>query len=85
MKLRSIEANECSKGVDIRGLGIYEDSHGFDFLGKLGADLRGIGGHNAAEALFVKIKAEGIGAGVGGGFSVGKIGDAADFDADHSG
>ncbi len=35
--------------------------------------------------LFVEVEAERICAGVGGGFGVGKIGDAADFDANHGG
>src|SRR5216684_299327 len=60
------------------------DADGFDFLGKLGADLRGIGGDDAAETFFVEVKAQGVGAGVGGGFGVGEIGDAANLDANHT-
>jgi len=83
MKLRRVEAHKRAKGVDVRGLSVYEDTHGFDFLGELGTDLCGIGRDYAPEASFIKVEAEGIGAGVRSGFGVGKIGDAADFDANH--
>ncbi len=84
VELRGIEAHERTQRVDVRGLGVDEHADGFDFLGKLGADLRGVGSDHAAETFFVEVKAEGVGAGVGGGFGVREIGDAANLDANHT-
>src|SRR5229473_3455818 len=84
VELRRIKAHERAQRVDVRRPGVDEHADGFDFLGKLGADLRGVGGDHAAETFFVEVKAEGVGTGVRGGFGVGEIGDAANLDANHT-
>src|ERR1700730_15666152 len=83
MKLRGVDSNESAERIDGGGLGVDEDTEGFDFRGKLGANLRGISGDDAAEAFFVEIEAESVGPSIGGGLGVGKIGDAANFYANH--
>src|ERR1700682_2460445 len=71
VKLRGLEAHERAEGVDISGLGVDENTDGFDFFGKLGANLRGIGSNNSAQTFFVEIETERVGAGVGGSFGIG--------------
>src|ERR1700688_2006819 len=85
VELRGVKAHKRAQGVDVRGLGVDEHADRFDFLRQFRADLRGVGGGNAAQTFFVEIEAEGVGAGVGSGFGVGEIGDAANFDANHTG
>src|SRR5258705_5529848 len=60
VKLRRVEAHKCTQRVNFRGSGVHKDADRFDFLRKLGANLRGIGGNDAPETFLVEIEAQGV-------------------------
>src|SRR5712692_1464246 len=83
MKLGGIELQCLAKRSDVSRRGVNEDTHSFHFLRKLRANFCSLRFADPAGAFRVEIETEEIGAGVDGGESVGGVGDAADFDADH--
>ena len=84
VELDSVEIDRAGQSDDGFGGPVYEDAGGFDFFGEGANDFVGVGGRDVADAFFVKIEAEGVGAEIDGEFGVGEIGDAADFYA-HAG
>ena len=84
VELHGVEVDGACQGNHGFRRPVYEDADGFNFFGQGADDFVGVGRCDVANTFFVEIEAEGVGAEIDGGFSVGEIGDAADFYADAS-
>ncbi len=66
VELHGVEIDGAGQRDDGFGRPVHEDADGFDFFGEGADDFVGVGGGDVADAFFVEIEAEGVGAEIDG-------------------
>ena len=83
VQLRGMQLQRLAESGGLYRRRVDEYPHCFELFRKVRANLCGFGFGDMTWAFRVKIETKEIGTRIDGGEGVGRIGDAADFDADH--